>query len=103
LELDLHRLVTDLSLEFVDEAVAVIGLAGLEAGLHGGDGFVTRLGEPARRDPERPAEGVEGPAAQDAQEDLVLALAGPSSPVPTAGRSCGLTSRMRCFCSGSGF
>jgi hypothetical protein len=60
-----------------------------ELDLHGGDGLVTPLGEPARRDAELAAEGVEGLAAQDAQDHLGLASAGPASPVLAAGRSCG--------------
>ena len=44
-ELDLHGLVADLGLEIVDEAVAVIGLAQLEPGLHAGKHLVTPLGE----------------------------------------------------------
>jgi hypothetical protein len=85
-------MVADLGLEVVDEAVAVVGLPGPEPGLHGRDGLVTPIGEPAWRDAELPAEGVEGLAAQDAQDDLGLTSAGPASPVLAAGRSCGRAS-----------
>jgi len=78
-ELDLHGLVADLGLEVVDEAVAVVGLARLEPGLHAGKRLVTPLGEFAGRDAERSAEGVERLSADEPQDDLGLAAAGPSS------------------------
>jgi hypothetical protein len=39
-----------LALRSLDEAVAVVGLAGLEPGLHGSEGLVTPFGEPSGRD-----------------------------------------------------
>jgi len=74
-ELDLHGLVADLGLEVVDEAVAVVWLPGLEPCLHGGEGLVTPLGEPAGSDAELPAEGIERLPAEDPQDDLRLAPA----------------------------
>jgi len=78
-ELDLHGLVADLGLEVVDEAVAVVGLPRLEAGLHGGDGLVTPLGEPCGGDAELAAERVERLSAEEPQDELGLAAAGPAS------------------------
>ena len=80
-ELDLHGLVADLGLEVMDEAVAVVGLARLEPGLHAGVRLVTPLGELARRDAELAAERVERLATEDAEDDLGLAAAGPASAV----------------------
>gem|GEM_PF-3260156 len=78
-ELDLHGLVADLALEVVDEAVAMIGLARLEPGLHAGERLVTPLGELAGRDLELAAECVEHLSAEEPQDDLGLAAAGPAS------------------------
>ncbi|MEY4534577.1 MAG: hypothetical protein RLZZ246_895 [Planctomycetota bacterium] len=78
-ELDLRGLAADLGLQVVDEAVAMIGLAGLEPGLHGGEGLVTPLGERAGRDSELAAEGIEGLATKDAEDDLRLASARPAA------------------------
>ncbi len=69
-DLDLYGLVADLGLEVVDEAVAVVWLPGLEPCLHGGEGLFTPLGEPAGRDAELPAEGNEGLAPEEPQDDL---------------------------------
>ncbi len=80
-ELDLHGLVADLGLEVVDEAVVVVGLAGLEPGLHACEGLVTPLGELAGSDAKLPAEGIERLAAEDAEDDLGLAAAGPAAAV----------------------
>jgi hypothetical protein len=65
----------------VDEAVAVVGLARLEPGLHAGERLVTPLGELARRDAELAAERVERLPAEDAEDDLGLAAAGPTAAV----------------------
>jgi hypothetical protein len=72
-------MVADLRLQVVDEAVAVVGLAGLEPGLHACEGLVTPFGEIAGGDAELAAEGVERLAAEDAEDDLGLAAAGPAA------------------------
>ena len=63
----------------MDEAVAVVGLARLEPGLHAGERLVTPLGELVGGDAERAAERVERLAAEEPQDDLGLAAAGPAS------------------------
>ena len=78
-DLDLHGLVADLGLEVVDEAVAEVGLARLDPGLHAGERLVTPLGELAGRDADLAAEGVERLSAEEPQDDLGLAAAGPSA------------------------
>jgi hypothetical protein len=65
----------------VDEAVTVVGLARLAPGLHAGERLVTPLGELAGGDAELAAEGVGRLAAEDAEDDLGLAAAGPTSAV----------------------
>jgi hypothetical protein len=56
----------------MDELVAVVGLPRLESGLHGGEGLVAPLGESGGGDLELPAEGVEGLALEESQDDLGL-------------------------------
>lgn len=63
------------------EAVAVVRLQGLQSGLHAREHLVTPPGELAGRDAELAAEGVEGLAAEEAQDDLGLAAAGPAAAV----------------------
>ena len=67
----------------------MVVFAGLEPGLSGGKELVTPLGEACGRDAELAAECIEGLAPKDAEDDLGLATAGPSSLVLSAGRSCG--------------
>jgi hypothetical protein len=63
----------------VYELVAVVRLARLEAGLHGGERLVPPLRESGGGDLEFSAEGVEGLALEESQDDLGLTPRGPSA------------------------
>jgi len=67
------------SKRLMDEFVAVVGLPQLESGLHGDEGLVAPLGESGGGDPALPAEGIEGLAFEESQDDLGLPPRGPTA------------------------
>lgn len=71
----MHGQVAEFRLRVEDEAVAVVGLAGLEPGRHACKRLVVLLGELAELAAERSVQYIARFAANDAEDDLARAAA----------------------------